>query len=77
GALRASGRAEERGSNLFARVKEFAFTRAAPERPLERQAPRFTDGRQQPRAEGQAALAGGLDEIGDIPSFLRRERVES
>ena len=39
GALRANGRAEERGSNLFARVKEFAFTRAAPERPIERVRP--------------------------------------
>ena len=77
GALRAGGRPEERGSNLFARVKEFAFTRATPERPAERVTPRFSDNRHQPRAEGEAALAGNLDEIGDIPSFLRRERVES
>ena len=76
-ALRATGRPEERGSNLFARVKEFAFTRATPERPTERVAPRFSDNRQATRAESEAALAGGLDEIGDIPSFLRRERVES
>jgi hypothetical protein len=77
GAYRSSGRAEERGTNLFARMKELAFTRAGPDRPVERQAPRFADRGSRPGNEGQPTLAGTLDEIGDIPSFLRRDRVES
>jgi cell division protein FtsZ len=71
--VRPAARAEERGSNLFARVKGFAFTRSAPERPIERQKPRFSD----PTVDGSAALSGTMDEIGDIPAFLRRtERVD-
>ena len=65
-------RVEERGGNLFARVKEFAFTRAT-ERPAERHPPRFGE-----RGQGRKAMAkrpvGNLDELSDIPSFLRRER---
>ncbi len=69
-------RAEERSPNLFARVKEFAFTRATPERPIERQQPRFSDRSGRPVDES-AALSGATDEIGDIPAFLRRaERVD-
>ena len=65
-ALAEPPRAEERSPNLFARVREFAFTRATPERPAERVAPRFG---------GQPGLpSSDLDELGDIPSFLRRER---
>ena len=64
-------RAEERPSNLFTRVREFAFTRAT-ERPAERHPPRF--GAQRSQDEGQAGLSGNLDELGDIPTFLRRER---
>ena len=66
-------RAEERGSNLFARVKEFAFTRST-ERPVERHPPRFGERPQRTGADGQPALSGNLDELSDIPSFLRRER---
>ena len=65
--------AEERGGNLFARVREFAFTRSS-ERPTERHAPRFGDRGQQTPGNGSAALSGNLDELSDIPSFLRRER---
>jgi cell division protein FtsZ len=64
-------RAEERPGNLFTRVREFAFTRTA-ERPVERHPPRF--GGQRPQEEAQAGLSGNLDELGDIPTFLRRER---
>ena len=66
-------RVEERGGNLFARVKEFAFTRAT-ERPAERHPPRFGERGQGTQGNGQAALSGNLDELSDIPSFLRRER---
>ena len=44
------------------------------ERPVERHPPRFGERGQRARGEGQAALSGNLDELGDIPSFLRRER---
>ena len=64
----------ERGPNLFERVKEFAFARPAPER-AERHAPRVDFGAR-PLVQAGASLSGGTDEIGDIPSFLRRERVE-
>jgi len=70
-------RAEERASsNLFTRVREFAFTRST-ERPVERHPPRFAGPRTQ--GDGQPGLSGNLDELGDIPTFLRRERerVES
>ena len=66
-------RVEERGGNLFARVNEFAFTRAT-ERPAERHPPRFGERGQGTQGNGQAALSGNLDELSDIPSFLRRER---
>jgi hypothetical protein len=69
----ASPRAEERGSNLFARVKEFAFTRST-ERPVERHPPRFGERGSRGQGDGQATLSGNLDELSDIPSFLRRER---
>ena len=76
-AVRPAGRGEERGSNLFARVKEFAFTRATPERPIERQQPRFSDRGARPGSDGPGALSSATDEIGDIPAFLRRsERVD-
>jgi cell division protein FtsZ len=68
--------ADERSSNLFARVKDFAFSRAGSERPPERQAPRVDLGAR-PLARTGTPFSGGTDEIGDIPSFLRRERVES
>ena len=68
--------AEERSGNLFARVKEFAFTRSSPERPIERHPPRLSDRGLRPTTDSKAPLAGGMDEIGDIPSFLRRERVD-
>ena len=68
-----AARAEERPSTLFSRVKEFAFTRST-ERPVERHAPRFGERSSRQQSEGQAALSGNLDELGDIPSFLRRER---
>ena len=68
-----AARADDRPSTLFARVKEFAFTRST-ERPVERQAPRFGERGSRPLSEGQASLSGNLDELGDIPSFLRRER---
>src|SRR5690349_18776343 len=67
----AQPRAEERSGNLFTRVREFAFTRAV-ERPVERHPPRF--GSQRPQEEAQSGLSGNLDELGDIPTFLRRER---
>jgi cell division protein FtsZ len=67
---------EERGPNLFARVKEFAFARSGTERVHERQAPRV-DFASRPMAHAGASLSSGTDEIGDIPSFLRRERVDS
>jgi cell division protein FtsZ len=75
--VRPAARAEERGPNLFARVKEFAFTRATPERPIERQQPRFSDRSAHPGTDDGRTLAGATDEIGDIPAFLRRtERVD-
>jgi cell division protein FtsZ len=75
---RPAGRGEERGLNLFDRVKEFAFTRSgtAADRASERQAPRLSDRPARPVVNAHAPLSGALDEIGDIPSFLRRERVE-
>ncbi len=66
-------RAEERSGSLFTRVKEFAFTRST-ERGTERHPPRFDQRPQRPQVEGQAGLSGSLDELSDIPSFLRRER---
>ncbi|HEX6012031.1 MAG TPA: cell division protein FtsZ, partial [Geminicoccaceae bacterium] len=69
-------RSEERSPNLFARVKEFAFTRTAVDRPAERHPPRLPDRDQRPLADVPASLSGATDEISDIPSFLRRERVE-
>jgi hypothetical protein len=69
-------RGEERSPNLFARVKEFAFTRTAADRPAERHPPRLPDRDQRPLADAPASLSGATDEISDIPSFLRRERVE-
>ena len=44
------------------------------ERPVERHAPRLRRAQRPTASGGQAALAGNMDEIGDIPSFLRRER---
>ncbi len=73
---RHGARSEERSGNLFARVKEFAFTRGTTERPIERHPPRLSDRGMRPVANAQPSLAGGMDEIGDIPSFLRREKVE-
>ena len=73
---RHGARSEERSVNLFARVKEFAFTRGTTERPIERHPPRLSDRGMRPVANAQPSLAGGMDEIGDIPSFLRREKVE-
>ncbi|MEK0082574.1 cell division protein FtsZ [Benzoatithermus flavus] len=76
---RSAARNEERPLNLFDRVKEFAFARSgggAADRGGERQAPRLSDRPFRPVASGPAPLSGALDEIGDIPSFLRRERVE-
>jgi cell division protein FtsZ len=64
-------RSEERSGGLFNRVREFAFTRAV-ERPVERHPPRF--GSQRPQDEAQAGLSANHDELGDIPTFLRRER---
>ena len=54
-------------------MKEFAFTRST-ERPAERHPPRFGERAQRPLGDGQPALSGNLDELSDIPSFLRRER---
>jgi cell division protein FtsZ len=71
--IAAPARSEERAGNLFARVKEFAFTRTA-ERPVERHPPRFGERAPRPGADGQPALSASQDELGDIPSFLRRER---
>jgi cell division protein FtsZ len=69
-------RAAERGPNLLERVKEFAFSRPAPER-SERYAPRLDLGTR-PMAHAGASLSAATDEIGDIPSFLRRrEHVDS
>ncbi|MFO1071678.1 MAG: cell division protein FtsZ [Geminicoccaceae bacterium] len=61
--------AEARGLGLFERMKEFAFSRP----PQERYAPQVGA---RPMAQASAALSGGTDDIGDIPSFLRRERIE-
>jgi len=69
-------RSDERSGNLFSRVKEFAFTRGGGDRPIERHPPRLSDRGSRPTVGGQASLAGTMDEIGDIPSFLRRERVD-
>jgi cell division protein FtsZ len=69
-------RNEERSPNLFARVKEFAFTRTAADRPAERHPPRLPDRDPRPLADAPASLSGATDEISDIPSFLRRERVD-
>jgi cell division protein FtsZ len=66
-------RGEERGTNLFARVREFAFTRSA-DQPAERHPPRFGDRGQRPPSDGDGAFSGAPDEVSDIPSFLRRER---
>jgi cell division protein FtsZ len=76
--FRPAPRTEERGLNLFDRVREFAFARGngSSDRPAERQAPRLSDRPFRPAASGPSGLSGALDEIGDIPSFLRRERVE-
>ena len=63
----------DRGSNLLARVKEFAFARTA-ERPIERHPPRFGDRAPRAPLDGAGTPPGGSDELGDIPSFLRRER---
>ena len=63
--------AEARGPGLFERMKEFAFSRPTQERYVPR-----VDFGPRPMAQASAALSGGTDEIGDIPSFLRRERVE-
>ena len=71
---RPAARSEERGPNLFARVKEFAFTRTRVDRPAERHPPRLPDRGQRPLADVPASLSGATDEISDIPSFLRRER---
>jgi cell division protein FtsZ len=73
-ATRPAGRSEERAPNLFERVKEFAFTR--PHSSADRQPPRLSERPARPVANSHAPLTGALDEIGDIPSFLRRERVE-
>lgn len=68
-------RVADRGPNLLERVKGLAFSRPAPER-SERHAPRLDLGTR-PMAHAGASFSAGTDEIGDIPSFLRRERVES
>ena len=36
----------------------------------------FADRGPRPATDAKAPLAGAMDEIGDIPSFLRRERVD-
>ena len=68
----------QRGTNLFERVKELAFTRSGnergeAERPQYREAERMGLRVDEPRPS--FAVAG--DELGDIPAFLRRERVPS
>src|SRR3954469_23402603 len=68
----------QRGTNLFERVKELAFTRGGnergeAERPQYREAERMGLRVDEPRPS--FAVAG--DELGDIPAFLRRERVPS
>ncbi|MFZ1429401.1 MAG: cell division protein FtsZ [Geminicoccaceae bacterium] len=73
---RATVATEERSGNLFARVREFAFTRGAAERPIERHPPRLSDRGLRPAGDGKTSLGGAMDDIGDIPSFLRRERVD-
>ena len=57
-------------------MKDFAFARAGAERvPNGRR--RGVDLGQRPLARPGSSFSGGTDEIGDIPSFLRRERVDS
>jgi len=63
------------GPNLFERVKEFAFARPGQER-AERHAPSLNLSRRTLAEAGASLSATGTDEIGDIPSFLRRERVD-
>jgi cell division protein FtsZ len=73
----------ERGANLFERVKELAFARAASaERgggPAERGASPVPDEAEfdvaPPRHEEARPAPSAQDELGDIPAFLRRERV--
>ena len=75
----------ERGANLFERVKELAFARAAAaERgsgPAERggASPSVPDEAEfavaPPRHEEPRPAPAAQDELGDIPAFLRRERV--
>jgi hypothetical protein len=75
-AYRPAGRGEERSPGLFERVKGFAFGSGTGGGAHERQAPRLSDRSGRPVANSHASFSGALDEIGDIPSFLRRERVE-
>jgi cell division protein FtsZ len=73
----------ERGANLFERVKELAFARgAAAERgggPAERGASPVPDEAEfdvaPPPHEEARPAPSAQDELGDIPAFLRRERV--
>jgi hypothetical protein len=67
----------QRGTNLFERVKELAFTRGGGERDAERPQYREAERMGLRVEEPRPSFAVAGDELGDIPAFLRRERVPS
>ncbi len=69
---RSGARGEERGRNLFERMKDLAWARMpSPERAENPE----TSAETAP-GEPRSAVAEESDEIGRIPAFLRRERVD-
>ncbi len=75
--MRPAARGEERGRNLFERMRDLAWARMpGGERGTAEQSPPERETEPAPAARSRAESDGEHDEIGEIPTYLRREKVD-